>query len=141
MVHIHHPETPFEYNVAGEMHPGKHIEIHGKVKHGEHQQFKVELMSGPNVVFHFDPRFGYGGCHELILNSYLGGWGEEERHHNPFHPGDHFDLKIKVKEEKYDIHVNGEELCHYHHRQSPHTIDYIRISGDIKIEDFRFHHH
>lgn len=68
------------------------------------RSFTVELVSGPNVVLHINPRFGYGGCHELVMNSSVGGcWGHEERHHNPFHCGDHFEMKIKVHESHYDV--------------------------------------
>uniref|UniRef100_A0A914VZG4 Galectin n=1 Tax=Plectus sambesii TaxID=2011161 RepID=A0A914VZG4_9BILA len=141
-MHIHHPETPFYHCVAGKIHPGMKIEVYGKVKHGCHQSFTVELVSGPTIVLHMNPRFGYGGCHELVMNSNIGGcWGHEERHHNPFHHGDHFDLKIKVHESHYDITVNGCHVCHFHHRMSPFTVDGLRIHGDVKIEDIHLHHH
>lgn len=55
-------------------------------------RFQIDFIKGPDVVFHFNPRF-----HEqtIVRNSSLGGcWGPEEREGGfPFAQGRRFEVK------------------------------------------------
>lgn len=57
-----------------------------------YRRFQVDFIKGPDVVFHFNPRF-----HEqtIVRNSSLGGcWGPEEREGGfPFIQGRRFEVK------------------------------------------------
>lgn len=96
-------------------------------------RFQVDFIKGPDVVFHFNPRF-----HEqtIVRNSSLGGcWGPEEREGGfPFVQGRRFELKILVEEDMYKVAVDGTHLLEYEHRVGGmEDVTLVRVEGDVAL--------
>lgn len=56
----------------------------------------VDLSTGRDLAFHFNPRFNESGRQVIVRNSCIGGqWGAEERElrHFPFFPGQPFEVR------------------------------------------------
>lgn len=70
------------------------------------RRFAVELMTCTgSLPLHINPRFGFGGCWQTILNSSRGceQWANEERHPNILQIGVPFELQICVEQQKYVV--------------------------------------
>lgn len=97
------------------------------------ERFQVDFLKGPDVVFHFNPRFSE---QTIVRNSNLGGcWGPEEREGPfPFFPGQRFELKILVDEDMFKVAVDGNHLLEYEHRVGGlEEVTLVRIMGDISL--------
>lgn len=117
------------------------------------------MGSSGDIALHINPRMGEA----LVRNSFLNGsWGSEERKvaHNPFVPGQFFDvslgvpsplpqtrvlpglpylspppqLSIRCGTDRFKVFANGQHLFDYSHRfQAFHRIDTLEIKGDITL--------
>lgn len=72
-------------------------------------RFHVDFIKGPDVVFHFNPRFPE---QTIVRNSNLGGcWGPEEREGGfPFVQGQRFEVKC---------YINGKKSAEFIHNLAP----------------------
>ncbi|TKR96065.1 hypothetical protein L596_010142 [Steinernema carpocapsae] len=140
---IHHPSIPFTSPLYEHLEPGCKIDIHGRAPE-DHDDFKVEFLSGPHIVLHVNFRFWHHE-HQVVINSAShGNWGCEVRHHNPVERGEHFHLHIDVHEEHYHIQVNGHHIADFEHRFPYETVQAVGIAGCVHVdkvhfEDFPFH--
>lgn len=96
-------------------------------------RFNVDFIKGPDVVFHFNPRFNE---QTIVRNSNLGGyWGPEEREGGfPFVQGQRFELKILVEEDMFKVAVDGTHLLEYEHRVGGlEEVNLVRVCGDLVL--------
>lgn len=63
-------------------------------------RFTLNFKCGEENNFHFNPRPNQG-C--VVYNHNQHGWGTEERHQNPFHPGQPFELCITIEPNQYKV--------------------------------------
>lgn len=63
------------------------------------------MTSSGSLPLHFNPRFGFGGCWQTVLNSSprSGQWANEERHANMVQIGVPFELQICAEHDKYVV--------------------------------------
>ncbi|XP_051507426.1 galectin-3 [Myxocyprinus asiaticus] len=96
-------------------------------------RFQVDFLRGPDVVFHFNPRFHE---HTIVRNSELGGcWGPEEREGGfPFVQGRQFELKILVETDGFKVAVDDIHLLEYEHRTGGmEDVTCLHIEGDVTL--------
>uniref|UniRef100_A0A3Q3W863 Galectin n=1 Tax=Mola mola TaxID=94237 RepID=A0A3Q3W863_MOLML len=97
-------------------------------------RFQVDFIKGPDVVFHFNPRFNE---QTIVRNSSVGGcWGPEEREGGfPFVHGCRFEqMKILVEEDMYKVAVDGTHLLEYEHRVGGmEDVTLVRVAGDVVL--------
>ncbi|KAK0423439.1 hypothetical protein QR680_008145 [Steinernema hermaphroditum] len=140
---ITYPSVPFTTPISESLEPGCKIDIHGRAP-DDHDDFKVELLSGPHIVLHVNFRFWHHE-HAVVVNAAsFGNWGCEVRHHNPIHRGEHFHLHITVHEAHYHIKVNGHHIADFPHRFPYESVQALGIRGcahieKVHFEDFPFH--
>ncbi|WKY16843.1 hypothetical protein Q1695_001451 [Nippostrongylus brasiliensis] len=138
---VHHPPVPSAIPIHEQLTDGCKIDVHGRVSHGHHKDFSIELLSGPHIVLHVNFRFHHGHHHEhtVVINSCDHGvWGPEVRHHNPLHHDEHFHFHIHVHHTHYDIDVNGHRLASFHHRFPAHTVQALGLKGGVHVEKVNF---
>ncbi|KAL6723764.1 hypothetical protein Aduo_018734 [Ancylostoma duodenale] len=134
---VQHPPVPSAIPLNEQLRDGCKIDLHGRVEHGHHKNFAVELLSGPHIVLHINFRFHHE--HEVVMNSCShGSWGPEVRHRNPLHHSDHFHLHIHVRHTHYDIEVNGHHLASFHHRFPVESVQALGLKGDVHVEKINF---
>ncbi|EPB77885.1 galactoside-binding lectin [Ancylostoma ceylanicum] len=74
---VQYPPVPSAIPLNEQLRDGCKIDVHGKVEHGHHKNFAVELLSGPHIVLHINFRFHHE--HEVVMNSCShGSWGPEK---------------------------------------------------------------
>ncbi|VDD85794.1 unnamed protein product, partial [Enterobius vermicularis] len=130
---------PFVHPLHEPLRDGCKIEVHGEVEEGHHENFAIELLSGPHIVLHVNFRF-LPGEHVLVLNAAAhGNWGEEVRTTNTLHPGQHFNISVIVHHDHYDIEVNGETVGEFRHRYPIHTVQALGVKGDVHVHKIEFH--
>ncbi|KAI5629137.1 hypothetical protein C0J50_8036, partial [Silurus asotus] len=98
--------------------------------------FAIDLLTGANhhdIAFHFNPRM-----HSVVLNSYRNRtWdSSDERKGGPFVKGGAFDMIMFVKQEDYEVIVNGLNYCSFNHRIPVDKVTTLRIWGDVFINNF-----
>jgi len=82
-----------------------------------------------DIPLHFNPRWDAG---EIVLNTMKDGeWGDEEKYElmEAFYPGRQFHIQFIVRDDDYEIHVNGHFLCTYEHRIKPKKVQFIQLAG------------
>jgi len=131
--------VPFRSRLIHGLEPGQTLFSHGVVKEGA-KEYELNLLCGNStidktlgqVALHVNARFDEG---KIILNSLEGGeWGKEKRVKNPFHPGDVFDLRIRIHQDRYEVLVNQKEVAEYEHRVPLQLVDHIEVTGDIRLD-------
>ncbi|KAK6058292.1 galactoside-binding lectin [Cooperia oncophora] len=152
MHNVYNPSVPGAIPIRETLHPGCKVDIYGKVQHGHHKNFAVELLSGPHIVLHVNFRFHHS--HEVVMNSYShGSWGTEARpllisfflfleifikHSNPLHHDDQFHLHIHAHQDHYEIEVNGHFLANFPHRFPMESVQALGLKGDVHVERVDF---
>ena len=64
-----------------------------------------------------------------LLCSFKGAeWGKEERHSNPFAPGQEFDIRVRAHEDKFEITANQKEIAEFKHRSPLANIDHFQVA-------------
>jgi hypothetical protein len=135
---------PFTGHLEKQFTMGKHLHIRGRIKLLPHS-FYINLQSSayvyphPDILFHFNPRFGkVGGKHIICRNSWANGkWDKEERSENQtdFMPGRDFHLIISCADSAYQVYLNEKLIAEFQFRLDPKTADTVYIQGDIKVYD------
>lgn len=57
-------------------------------------------------------------------------WGKEERHSNPFAPGQEFDIRVRAHEDKFEITANQKEIAEFKHRSPLANIDHFQVAAN-----------
>uniref|UniRef100_H3AJC4 Galectin n=1 Tax=Latimeria chalumnae TaxID=7897 RepID=H3AJC4_LATCH len=131
--------VPFLAFIQGGLYPGKKIMILGNVKsNADRFQFNLKISSLDNIAFHFAPRL----CENALVRNHRisGNWGSEERQmkYMPFAPGQAFQIEIHVKDNCYQVFVNGNHVCDFVHRLPFNQVDQIEITEDVIITQVHY---
>ncbi|XP_075464866.1 galectin-4-like isoform X2 [Ascaphus truei] len=135
---IYNPSVPFQSAIVGGISDGKRVIIQGQV-HSHAKRFSVNFVCFNNdIAFHFNPRFNEGSV--LICNTMQNGiWGSEERKkHMPFQLNTFFEITLNVLGHCIQVSVNGQHILEYCHRVSLHTIQSLKVDGDVNLSCVTF---
>uniref|UniRef100_H3AJC3 Galectin n=1 Tax=Latimeria chalumnae TaxID=7897 RepID=H3AJC3_LATCH len=137
--HVSVQAVPFLAFIQGGLYPGKKIMILGNVKsNADRFQFNLKISSLDNIAFHFAPRL----CENALVRNHRisGNWGSEERQmkYMPFAPGQAFQIEIHVKDNCYQVFVNGNHVCDFVHRLPFNQVDQIEITEDVIITQVHY---
>ncbi|KAM5133942.1 galectin-4 [Callospermophilus lateralis] len=129
------PPVPFTAKLHGGLTARRTIIIKGYVlPTAKSFAINFKVGSSGDLALHINPRMGEGA---VVRNTCVrGSWGSEERKiaHNPFGPGQFFDLSIRCGTDRFKVYNNGQHLFDYSHRLSAfQTVDTLEINGDITL--------
>jgi hypothetical protein len=131
--------VPFRSRLTHGLEPGQTLISRGHVKEGA-KEFELNLLCGSSslqgdqslVALHVNSRFDEG---KIVINSLENGqWGKEKRVKNPFHPGQDFDLRIRIHADRYEILVNQKEVAEFEHHVPLNLVDHVEVKGDIRLD-------
>ncbi|PIO77091.1 galactoside-binding lectin [Teladorsagia circumcincta] len=142
MHNVFYPPVPSAIPIREKLRSGCDIDVYGKVNHGSHKNFSIELLSGPHIVLHINFRFQHSDK-QVVMNSYSGAWGQEAcllvRHDNPLGRDDSFQLHIHCQHNYYEvIELNGTPLANFTHRFPMESVQALGMKGDVTIEKVLF---
>lgn len=116
--------------IASGLQPKDVIKVKGLFR-PEGERFFINLKSGEEIPLHFNPRRAEG---EVVMNNYSSSdeWGEELREPLPesftdFVP---FEVKIKVRKDKFKIYINERSYAKFYVRQEIDHVYGINVGGD-----------
>uniref|UniRef100_A0A8D2HGL3 Galectin n=1 Tax=Urocitellus parryii TaxID=9999 RepID=A0A8D2HGL3_UROPR len=129
------PPVPFTARLQGGLTARRTIIIKGYVlPTAKSFAINFKVGSSGDLALHINPRMGEGS---VVRNTCVrGSWGSEERKiaHNPFGPGQFFDLSIRCGTDRFKVYNNGQHLFDYSHRLPAfQTVDTLEINGDITL--------
>uniref|UniRef100_A0A8C2YRQ8 Galectin n=1 Tax=Chinchilla lanigera TaxID=34839 RepID=A0A8C2YRQ8_CHILA len=127
--------VPYLGRLQGGLSPRRTIIIKGFIPPTA-KSFAINFKVGSSGdrALHINPRLSEG---VVVRNSHLkGSWGSEERKlpHNPFVPGQFFDLSIRCGTDRFKVYANGQHLFDYSHRLPAfQSVDTLEIQGDVTL--------
>ncbi|KAM9320053.1 galectin-9-like [Gastrophryne carolinensis] len=128
---VYSPPVPFTTHFHGGLKDGTLVVISGSVQHSG-DRFAVNFQCGPDIAFHFNPRFD--GSLVVCNTKEHQNWGKEERKNElPFHRGHPFELRILVTHHDYKVSVNRNHFLEYHHRIPFHRVQNLEINGCVSL--------
>ncbi|XP_017742840.1 PREDICTED: galectin-4, partial [Rhinopithecus bieti] len=132
---VFNPPVPYFGRLQGGLTARRTIIIKGYVPPaGKSFAINFKVGSTGDIALHINPRMGDG---TVVRNSLLkGSWGSEERKitHNPFGPGQFFDLSIRCGSDRFKVFANGQHLFDFTHRLSAfQRVDTVEIQGDVTL--------
>ncbi|XP_038066073.1 galectin-4-like [Patiria miniata] len=141
---VTNPAIPYSGPIPGGVFPSKTIHVQGFVPHGS-QRFSVNLqcgvgIKGPDIAFHFNPRF-QAGQNLIVCNTLSGGkWGAEERQHqSPFAHGQNFHIIIRCEQNSFKVAVNGRHFLEYYYRiHNLQSINAVMIDGTVTVYNIQY---
>ncbi|XP_069062988.1 galectin-4-like isoform X2 [Pleurodeles waltl] len=138
---IYNPPIPFCSRIDGGLRVGMSVYIQGKVPHHA-ERFHINFRSGQSddsdIALHFNPRFNWFS--KVVFNSFEGGsWSSEEKKAEmPFQKGEHFEVVFIVKQDSYQVNVNGGSFYEFMHRIPLERVEFLQVAGDVTIESIKF---
>ncbi|XP_058236240.1 cytolytic toxin-alpha-like isoform X1 [Hemibagrus wyckioides] len=130
------PNKPYLESIPGGLRPGMALFFQGVVPK-DFTRFEINLQTTPKylheIALHFNPRVD-----SVVLNSYRNGsWEHQEwASGNPFVQGAAFDIILVIKQERYEVMVNGLEYCTFQHRIPMDTVTTLDIRGEVFMNTF-----
>ncbi|KAM8833414.1 galectin-3b [Synchiropus picturatus] len=128
--------VPYNEKIPGGLQNNMRISIKGRIKAGA-DRIAVDLASGSDIAFHFNPRFSEGGRQVIVRNSRIGNkWGKEERDlcRFPFGQGRDFEMEILCSDCMYSVSVDRRPLLEYQHRiKDLRSVDRLAITRDLTL--------
>ncbi|PNJ18745.1 LGALS4 isoform 3, partial [Pongo abelii] len=129
------PPVPYFGRLQGGLTARRTIIIKGYVPPtGKSFAINFKVGSSGDIALHINPRMSNG---TVVRNSLLNGsWGSEEKKitHNPFGPGQFFDLSIRCGLDRFKVFANGQHLFDFTHRLSAfQRVDTVEIQGDVTL--------
>ncbi|XP_053701024.1 galectin-3b isoform X2 [Synchiropus splendidus] len=128
--------VPYNEKIPGGFQNNMRITIKGRIKAGA-DRIAVDLASGSDIAFHFNPRFNEGGRQVIVRNSRIGNkWGKEERDlcRFPFGEGRDFEMEILCSDSMYSVSVDRRPLLKYQHRiKDLRSVDRLAITRDLTL--------
>ncbi|XP_062032480.1 galectin-4 [Lepus europaeus] len=129
------PPVPFTGRLQGGLTARRTIIVKGYVPPtGKSFSINFKVGSSGDLALHINPRMAEG---VVVRNSRLNGsWGAEERKmaHNPFGPGQYFDLSIRCGMDRFKVYANGQHLFDFAHRfPAFQKVDVMEIQGDVAL--------
>ncbi|KPM09584.1 galectin-like protein 5 [Sarcoptes scabiei] len=149
---VHNPILPTCLPIPnGRLESGTQITIMGKFHEEvnymhDYRNFRLDLFLGDcehirgqqsDIAFHFNPRFGEDS---VVMNSFQSGRWDNEiiEEEFPFESGKTFCLILKVKNDGFEIIVDGEVFAFFPHRYNFNIISRLHIEGRLKIDIIKF---
>ncbi|KAL6728400.1 hypothetical protein Aduo_010178 [Ancylostoma duodenale] len=127
------PTNPVEIPVNGFQH-GHRFRVVLKTLDKRDERFEINLKSGSDILMHFNPRLK---DKVVIFNTFLGGsWQYEERPSLafPFERKQIYTIEmIASSNNSVLIHVNGQFLYEFRHRNSASDVMSVEVNGDVHI--------
>ncbi|XP_010329283.1 galactoside-binding soluble lectin 13-like [Saimiri boliviensis] len=98
-------------------------------------QLQVDFHTGMNehsdIAFHFRVYFG---CRVVMNSRVCGAWQHEVISHNmPFEDGKPFDLCISLRDNEYQVLVNGQHSYSFAHRLPPCYVKMVQVWRDVSL--------
>ncbi|XP_067682103.1 galectin-9-like isoform X1 [Haliotis asinina] len=130
-------DPPEHIYIPGGLRVGASIIIRGKTQYGC-ESFSINLKCGDgddcNIPFHFNPR---PASNEVIRNSYMGGWQDEEKDqpYFPFLEGRSFQVRIHASHDEFRVTVNGKDFITYSYRTDLSEIRYLQLGSGAEYSD------
>ncbi|XP_028662938.1 galectin-9-like [Erpetoichthys calabaricus] len=135
---IYNPVVPFIGSIQGGLHVGKEITVIGRVLPGA-KRFDINFKCGPDIAFHFNPRYEGGQKYVVCNTQQHHSWGSEERKYEAFvQEGSMFTMTIQVNQDSYMVLRNGSYFLHYMHRLPFSRVDNFSVNGDVQITSIAF---
>uniref|UniRef100_A0AC35TZG7 Galectin n=1 Tax=Rhabditophanes sp. KR3021 TaxID=114890 RepID=A0AC35TZG7_9BILA len=109
-----------------------HIRIVGQCHKGA-KKFEVNLNTGSETTFHFNPRFNEKA---IVRNSTKAGvWQKEERVEKdfPFHHDKVFTLDFVFHPDHLEVQYDGKHIIRFIFRDDPTTVNTLVIDGDLEL--------
>ncbi|KAI4889460.1 hypothetical protein NFI96_011630 [Prochilodus magdalenae] len=131
------PSKTYVGSIAGGLHAGLALIFQGVVP-SDAVRFEIDLMIGPkdddDIAFHFNARIGDSS---VVCNSFRAGkWENLVPWECPFVKGGAFDIFMVVKEDAYEVIVNGQVLCTFCHRLPLESVSTLYVGGDVFMNTF-----
>jgi len=133
MAHTFSLRLPYAARLDAAINPGQSLIVRGQPT-GD--RFDINLANGPdsntsNIILHMSCRLKEK---EYVFNSKQNGqWGKEERHKLHLAKGTPFSIRIRCHESKFEVTVDGKELCEYHYRTPIVEVTHVDISGELTL--------
>ncbi|KAM9341401.1 galectin-3b isoform 2-T3 [Symphorus nematophorus] len=131
--------VPFHHKLPTGVYDKLLFTIAGTIKPNA-DKFTLDLSSGKDIAFHFNPRFNDEGRKVIVRNSFINKeWGKEEREltNFPFVQGKNFEMKILCTNTEYKVAVNGAHLLTFRHRfRNLSSIHLLAIYYDVTLSKF-----
>ncbi|XP_064237411.1 galectin-4 [Aotus nancymaae] len=132
---VFNPPVPYFGRLQGGLTARRTIIIKGSVPPtGKSFTVNFKVGSSGDIALHINPRMG---DRTVVRNSLVkGSWGSEERNisHNPFGPGQFFDLSIRCGLDRFKVFANGQHLFDFTHRISAfQRVDTVEVLGDVTL--------
>ncbi|KAK6032267.1 galactoside-binding lectin, partial [Ostertagia ostertagi] len=115
MHNVFYPPVPSAIPIREKLRSGCDIDVYGKVNHGSHKNFSIELLSGPHIVLHINFRFQRSD--------------KQVRHDNPLGSDDAFQLRIHCQHNYYEIELNSKPLANFTHRFPMESVQALGMKG------------
>uniref|UniRef100_A0A0N5AJH4 Galectin n=1 Tax=Syphacia muris TaxID=451379 RepID=A0A0N5AJH4_9BILA len=128
-----HKVTPYETWLKG-FNVGHQIRIVG-VPTEKGGRFAINLKCGQEYYYHFNVRFDEK---EVVRNTTVNGkWQKEERKAEgfPFEVGRYVTIDLIASDIKIVANVDGEYHSTFQYRDDPKSINFLEITGDIKLHN------
>ncbi|KAM7139711.1 galectin-9-like [Macrochelys suwanniensis] len=137
------PSLPFTGPIHGSLRDGLVVIISGTVL-PTCDRFQIDFQCGScpspqaDIAFHFNPRFEEGGY--VVCNTFeRQSWGSEERKYEmPFLKDRHFDIRVWVEHDSFQVAVNGKHFVEYKHRIPLSKVNNLGVSGGVAVESISF---
>lgn len=127
--------VPFTHPLKRGMEVDRIIAVYGVIL-PDADRFVLNLQTGPDhgadIALHISYRIPEA---VVVFNTKRNGdWENEERVHQvPVHRGQHFQMLINIRPNKFKVAINGQHFAEFHHRMPPHMITFVRAEGDVQI--------
>lgn len=131
---VPHPSSPYIGDIPNGVTVGKQIFVSGEAT-GD--VFQINLLTPCATALHLNPRIH---LNHVVRNTKFGDeWGSEETDGpQPFELHHHFEVIIRVEEERFLIAVNGRHCYEYQHRTSFEEITDVEVKGDVHVNKIVF---
>ncbi|KAG2458846.1 KSR1 Kinase, partial [Polypterus senegalus] len=101
--------------------------------------FDINFKCGPDIAFHFNPRYEGSQKYVVCNTQQHHSWGSEERKYEAFvQEGSMFTMTIQVNQDSYMVLRNGSYFLHYMHRLPFSRVDNFSVNGDVQITSIAF---
>uniref|UniRef100_A0A2K5S7M5 Galectin n=1 Tax=Cebus imitator TaxID=2715852 RepID=A0A2K5S7M5_CEBIM len=132
---VFNPPVPYFRRLQGGLTARRTVIIKGFVPPtGKSFTVNFKVGSSGDIALHINPRIG---DRTVVRNSLVNGsWGSEEKNisHNPFGPGQFFDLSIRCGLDRFKVFANGQHLFDFTHRISAfQRVDTVEVLGDVTL--------
>ncbi|XP_071116586.1 uncharacterized protein [Haliotis cracherodii] len=125
-------------STAGKLSKGSCVSLIGRPT--ENTSFGFRLLTGTSTYMLISIRFTTQGTNEIVRNTFINGYGAEERarDHWPFVFNEEFNMTICMEETLYRALVNGADIFTFVYRQPTIVVSGIYFFGDVAMRKVVF---